>query len=195
MKTLLVTNDFPPVTSGISTVFYYVWRYLSAEKNIILAPRVNDSLAFDKRNSLHVVRYPFFTSSHTLVKVINNLCMLLSIGIFIPRVDAIHCGQILSSGICGLMFKKLVRTPYFLWVYGGETTSVYTKSSSKRLLVKKIIDSADIIVTNSKFTSREFLEYGIPEEKIIEIIPAVDSDMFVPLPKPADLMEKHKLHG
>ncbi|MCP5007278.1 MAG: glycosyltransferase family 4 protein, partial [Planctomycetes bacterium] len=47
----------------------------------------------------------------------------------------------------------------------------------------------------SKFTSREFLEYGIPEEKIIEIIPAVDSDMFVPLPKPADLMEKHKLHG
>jgi len=83
--------------------------------------------------------------------------------------------------------------PYFLWTYGGETTPVYIKSRWSKFLVKKILDNADIIITNSKFTSREFLDYGIPKEKIIEIIPAVDYEIFKPLPKCSELVEKFKI--
>lgn len=195
MKTLLVSNDFPPVISGISTVFYYVWKYLPTDKNIILAPRVKGSLAFDRKNGLNIKRYPFFSKRNILLKLINNMLMFLFILPFIPRVDGIHCGQILSSGICGLIFKKLLRKPYFLWVYGGETTPVYANSTWSRILIRKILGNADIIITVSKFNTREFLEYGIPRDKILEIIPGVDSEIFRPLPKPVDLVEKYKLHG
>ncbi len=195
MKTLLVSNDFPPVVSGISTVFYYVWENLPEEKNIILAPNVKGSLDFDRKNNLWVTRYPFFTTNSMFFKLINNLLMFLYICPFIPRVDGIHCGQILSSGVCGLIFKKLIKMPYFLWTYGGETTPVYIKSRWSKFLVKKILDNANIIITNSKFTSREFLDYGISNERIIEIIPAVDYEIFKPLPKCSDLVEKYKIQG
>ena len=195
MKTLLVTNDYPPIVSGISTVFYHVWRYLPADKNIILAPRVEGSSAFDKKDDLNITRYPFFSKKNVLYKLINNLLMFMYILSFIPKVEGIHCGQILSSGICGLLFKKLFRTPYFLWVYGGETTPVYVNSVWSQLLIKKILDNANIIITNSKFTSREFIEYGISGEKILEIIPGVDYGIFKPYPKSADLVQKYKLQG
>lgn len=193
MKTLLVTNDFPPVVSGISTVFYYVWKYLPLDDNIILAPKVKNSLDFDKKNKLNMVRYPFFENGNILLKFINNLLMFLYIFFLILKIDGIHCGQILSSGICGLIFKKLFKTPYFLWVYGGETTPVYTQNPWSGALVRKILNNADVIVTNSKYTSKEFLEYGILPERIIEIIPGVDYDIFKPIAKPADLVEKYGL--
>lgn len=195
MKTLLVTNDFPPIVSGISTVFYHVWRHLPADKNIILAPRVEGSSAFDKKDDLNITRHPFFLKKNILFKLMNNLLMFLYILSFMPKVDGIHCGQILSSGICGLLFKKLFKTPYFLWVYGGETTPVYVNSAWSQLLIKKILDNANIIITNSKFTSREFIEYGIPDEKIVEIIPGVDREIFKPLSKSSDLVDEYKLQG
>jgi phosphatidyl-myo-inositol dimannoside synthase len=193
MKTLLVSNDFPPVVSGISTVFYYVWKYLPEEKSTILAPNVKGSLAFDRKNNLQVTRYPYLISNSIFPKLINNLLMFLYILPFVPRVDGIHCGQILSSGVCGLIFKKLFRVPYFLWTYGGETTPVYIKSCWSKFLIKKILDNANIIITISKFTSKEFLDYGIPKEKIIEIIPAVDFEIFKPLPKCSELVEHFKI--
>lgn len=195
MKTLLISNDFPPVVSGISTVFYYVWKYLPEEKNSILAPKVKGSLDFDRKNNLQVRRYPFFTTNRIFFKLINNLLMSLYIFPFIPKVDGIHCGQILSSGVCGLIFKKLFRVPYFLWTYGGETTPVYIKSCWSKFLIRNILDNADIVITNSKFTSNEFLDYGIPRKKIIEIIPAVDYGIFKPLPKCSDLVDKLKIKG
>ena len=193
MKTLLISNDFPPVVSGISTVFYYVWKNLPKEENIILAPNVNGSLVFDRKNNLQVTRYPYLTPNSIFPKLINNLLMFLYILPFVPRVDGLHCGQILSSGVCGLIFKKLFKKPYFLWAYGGETTPVYIKSRWSKFLVEKILDNANIIFTNSKFTSKEFLDYGIPRKKIIEIIPAVDCKIFKPLPKCSDLVEKLKI--
>ncbi len=30
-RSLLIANDFPPVTSGIATVFYQIWQRLPAE--------------------------------------------------------------------------------------------------------------------------------------------------------------------
>lgn len=195
LKTLLVTNDYPPIVSGISTVFYHVWRYLPADKNIILAPRVEGSSAFDKKDDLNITRYPFFSKKNVLYKLINNLLMFMYILSFIPKVEGIHCGQILSSGVCGLLFKKLFKTPYFLWVYGGETTPVYVNSVWSQLLIKKILDNASIIITNSKFTSREFIEYGLSHEKVVEIIPGVDYEIFKPFPKPSDLVEEYKLQG
>src|SRR3989304_2206710 len=36
---LLITNDFPPIVSGISTVFYQIWKRLTSDRIIILAPK------------------------------------------------------------------------------------------------------------------------------------------------------------
>lgn len=193
MKTLLVTNDFPPIVSGISTVFYHIWRHLPAAENRILAPGVKGSSCFDRKDNLNITRYPFFSKGNVILKLMNNLFMFVYILFFIPTVEGIHCGQILSSGVCGLIFKRLFKVPYFLWVYGGETTPVYVNSAWSGLLIRKILENAGIIITNSRFTSGELLKYGISREKIVEIIPGVDCGVFRPLPKPADLVEKYNL--
>lgn len=62
MKVLLITFDYPPIVSGIGTVFYNLFRYLLPRDHLILAPRVKGSEKVDKAGGFPVCRYPVFFS-------------------------------------------------------------------------------------------------------------------------------------
>ena len=190
-RSLLMTNDFPPVISGISTLFYNVWKYYSPERMLVLTPRAKESEAFDRSAAFRPVRFRTFEGGK-IGKLVSLVLMTFWCAwcVIFRNVREIHAGQILSSGLVGFMFQKLFGIPCFLWVYGGETTEAYRRSLLEEKIIGTLLRECTFIVSISPVVTEEFLEYGIPEERIIEIIPAVDADVFTPGPRPANLVKK-----
>jgi len=180
-KSILLTNDFPPVISGISTVFYNVWKYYDPAKTVVLTPYAHGWKEFDSSAGVKPLRYGTFLSGGAgkIVGMIRASLKILTT-ILKDGVSEIHAGQILSSGPIGYFFQIMFHIPCFLWVYGGETTKVYQRSMCEKKLVDFLLRESRYLVTNSPAVTEEFLNYGIPEERIIEIIPAVDPDFFTP---------------
>lgn len=193
---LLVTNDFPPIISGISTVFYHVWKRLPRNNIMVLAPWTAGCDEFDKKESIPVIRkkIPIDESGKSkLIKMILNVCYAL----YYTRkyhINKLHCGQIISVGTAGLIGKKLLGVKYSVSVYGSETAR-FGKHRLTAWLMKKVIQEAEELITNSEYTSREFEQWGILREKIVKIVPGVDTALFCPQKKPPYLVQKYGLHG
>jgi len=156
MKILLITNDYPPIVSGISTVFFNIWKNLSPNENIILSPYVKNCEIIDHRMPILTSRYPFLKKEGRFRKIINLLILnpFSLYMLFQCKPRAIHAGQILSSGVVGLIFKRVFNVPYFLWVYGGETSEAYTKSRLLFSLVRRIISAAAQIITYTPYVTQ-----------------------------------------
>jgi phosphatidylinositol alpha-1,6-mannosyltransferase len=197
MKVLLITNDYPPIISGISTVFCSVWKLLAPEMNMVVAPRINGYEAIDSRVPSPTVRYPFVSTVSPVGKTVNLVALFFyTLAVVVKYgVRAIHAGQVLSPGFVCFLFKKFFHMPYFLWVYGGETTEAYTKSKVLFFLMKRIILASERIFTNSPFVTEEFADFGIDRGKTIEILPAVDSSVFRPELVSEELIVRHTLAG
>lgn len=197
MKMLLLTNDYPPTISGISTLFYRIWLFLPSDQDLILAPSVEGSAAFDKESGRNVVRYPAIPVKSIFIKVFNfSVQFLYALRLSLRhRVRLLHAGQILNGGVIGYIFKKILGIPYVVWVYGDETRPIYMKSPIHRLLIDRLIGGADRIVSVSPVITEEFLEYGVSRDKIIEIIPGVDTETFSPGKPPLELMERYGVKG
>ncbi len=195
-KALLLTNDYPPVPGGISTVFYHIWKYFPEERMPILTPKVGGADDFDRTARFRPLRFPG-TGNGGMGKLFGSLLMAVLAGyhILFRGVREIHSGQILSSGPVGFLYQKLTGIPCFLWLYGGELSAAYQRSKFEERLVRKLIRDCRFLVTNSPATTREFLDYGIPRERIVEIIPAVDARVFTPGPRPEYLVRRHGLEG
>jgi len=191
-RTLLITNDFPPVISGISTVFFHVWQRLDPESHWILTPKIQGGKYIDLAKNLKVIRHPVLRGNNTVCKIANTFIQLVYAKILVLffNIKLVHAGQIWTSGTIAWLMKIFFRIPYFLWVYGGETTPVYMKNRLSSFWAKKILNSARKIVTNSEFCREEFTDYGFPEEHCPVILPGVDIDEFKPSEPPADLVKK-----
>lgn len=193
-KSLLIANDFPPVTSGIATVFYEIWRRLPPDLTEIVAPKMPETELIDANCPVSIKRInlPLGESNQAkLLKTARTFQWALTKGL-VKRPSRIHCGQVFSSGIAGLACKKLYGTPYVTWVYGSETARLAQGGKTANLM-QKVLDESEWVVTNSNMTSEEFLSFGVPQEKIKRIYPGVDPDRFTPLPKNTDWVEKLKI--
>lgn len=181
---LLIANDFPPVTSGIATVFYEIWRRLPADQTRIVAPIMPGTEKFDANCPAPVkrIRLPLGeTTVAKLLKTARTLEWTLMRGL-VSKPTRIHCGQVISSGIAGLLCKRLYGIPYVTWVYGSETARLAQGGKSANLM-RTVLEESEWVVTNSNMTSDEFLSFGVPKEKIRRVYPGVDPDRFVPTPK------------
>ncbi len=195
-KSLLITNDFPPIVSGISTAFYHLWKNLPSDKVVVLAPQTEGCEEFDMEQTFTIIRKWIPLGETTVAKLLKSLIVAIytMFLVFKFKVRKIHCGQLLSGGLAGLLCKKLFGIPYNVYVYGSETT----RFSSSKLLTKfinKIIDEAEELVSNSEFTSQEFLQFGISSDKIVKVLPGVDTEVFYPQTKSRQLIEQFKLDG
>ena len=195
-KSLLLTNDYPPVPGGISTMLYHLWEHFPGDRMPVLTPRVEGADDFDREARVRPLRYPHMGKG-SLGKLCGSVLMALLAGyhILFRGVREIHAGQILSCGPIGLLYQKLFGIPCFLWLYGGELSVAYRRTKFEELLVRTLLRGCRFLVTISPATTREFLDYGITRERIVEILPAVNSDFFTPGSRPEYLDRRHNLAG
>ncbi len=186
-RSLLLTNDFLPVISGISTVFYHIWKYFPGDRMLVLTPNVKGADEFDRTAAVKPVR--FRPNRESISGKAGSMCSMFlwtAYYVLFRNVREIHAGQVLTAGPIGYFFQKFFRIPCFLWVYSGETTSAYSTSRLYKWLAAQMIRRCRYLITNSPATTAEFINFGVSRDRIIEIIPAVDSKYFLPGPKPVE---------
>ncbi|MBC8462273.1 MAG: glycosyltransferase, partial [Deltaproteobacteria bacterium] len=158
MRTLLITYDFPPIVSGIGTVFYNVWQYLSPHDHLILAPKVKGYEKVDKAGGLLIYRYLAF-SRYRILRMI--VILFYSFYLIIrEKISVVICGAPFTTGLVGLILKKVMKIPYCVFYYGGE----YGKFKSRKIqfrLLEKILQNASIVITNSEYTSKDVRRFRI----------------------------------
>ena len=188
----MITNDYPPVVSGISTVFYQVWARLDPITHPVLTQAVDSGTEFDFGKPAAVTRHPAFSHSHPALKLFNSLVQFFYVLYFVifKQVRKLHAGQIWISGTIGFICKKILGIPYILWVYGGETTPVYMSNKYSTYWAKVLLDNAEKLVTNSKYCQKEFLDYGFPPERCPIVLPGTDPQFFTPGNPPEELVKK-----
>ncbi|MBI5682439.1 MAG: glycosyltransferase family 4 protein [Deltaproteobacteria bacterium] len=193
---LLITNDYPPIVSGIGTVFYNLFKLQDKKEYFILCPWEKGSEDFDKKDDMPVIRVKVPTGESKVSKVLKTVINLLVIFkyVFKLKVGRIHCGQIISNGIAGLLCKKLLNIPYVVWVYGSETIR-FGDSKLLASIMRRVLSSAEIVVAISDFTKEEYLQFGVDREKLMIITPGVDTSLFTTKDKSDRLLQKYNLYN
>ncbi|MFH1093238.1 MAG: glycosyltransferase family 4 protein [Candidatus Omnitrophota bacterium] len=191
-KSLLITFDYPPMVSGIGTFFANVWKHLPEESHVILAPRAVGFEEFDKVSNRRVIRYPN-VFRFRLLRILGLTYYGLKL-ILKEKVDVVICGVPFTLGLVGLILKKITGKPYYVFYYGGE----YEKFLNKRSLffiLEFILKQAEIIITNSEFTSSEVKKFNINPAKVIGITPGVDIELFKPGLDAQDIKKRFSLQN
>ncbi len=195
-KTILWANDFPPVVSGIATFFYNLWVELPKERTVVIAPKAKGYREFDRQRDVVVKRIWLPLGESIWAKVIKTLLTLIwSLYLsLVVRPRKFHCGQVLSSGIAGLLCKRLFKIAYVVYVYGSETFRL-GKGRRGKWLMRKVLNESQTVVSISDSTSKELEGFGVNRKKIVKICPGVDSRRFCPKAKDKDLTERLGLDG
>ncbi len=192
MKSLLITFDFPPMISGIGTIYYYLWKQLNKENNLILAPKIKGYGQIDSKSGLNISRYFAFYHCR-LLRVIVLLLKSFKL-IKKERIDILICGAPVSLGFIGLIFKKMLKLPYCVFYWGGEL-SKYRKTKLLMLILKKVLKNADCVITCSEYSKDELKKNAIEENRIFKSLPAVDMDNFRPNLDCTDLRKQFGLEN
>ena len=123
MTSLLITNDFPPIVSGLSTYFYQLWRHLPQDKIMVLAPKIKHSAEIDRKIKFTIIRKWIPSGESYFAKIIKMIVNCWWGLWFVKKykISKLHCGQIISNGLCGLICNKLLGLPYSIYVCGSES--------------------------------------------------------------------------
>lgn len=195
-KAVFWANDFPPVTSGIATFFENICRHLPVDRVEIIAPRMAGTDEVDEALPYRVRRLNLPVGESGRAKLLKTLLTLwyALLETLFRRPGRHHCGQVLSSGIAGLLCKKLFGAPYIVYVYGSETVRLGGSGIARRLM-HAVMNNSDRVIANSRVTADEFIAFGTDAGHIEVIYPGVDADRFRPETPDKPMVERYGLQG
>lgn len=172
-KSLLITLSFPPDLGGEQAFYYNIAKNLPADKIVVIAPEQEGSKEFDQRQDFPIIRKNFNslkpqTGLDKLFGTIKWMKLSKDIREIVKNhnIDIIHAGQILPIGTAAMMYSQKNNTPYIIYAHGLDIL-LPQNIKRKKILMQKIIKSAQGIVTNSHFTRDEIIKLGADDEKIV----------------------------
>ena len=192
MKTLLVSEVFPPAAGGSGRWFWEIYRRLPRERYVIAAGEHPQQQEFDAQHQVNVVRVPlalptwgvnslagsrgYWRAIRTLQRVIHR-----------ERVGMMHCGRCLPEGLMALSIKWWSRVPYLCYAH-GEEIQYATESRELGWLLRRVLRDAERIVANSLNTKLILThDWRVPEARIHVLHPGVDTTHFVPAQRDPDI--------
>jgi phosphatidylinositol alpha-1,6-mannosyltransferase len=197
MKTLLVSEIFPPANGGSGRWFWEIYRRLPREEFVIAAgehPGQND---FDRTHDLNVHRLPLALPDLGLCSIkgltgYGRAFRALRRIVRTEGVRRLHCGRCVPEGWLAVLLKTLYGLPYTCYVHGEEVKlgsggeGGVTSSRQIRWLTKKVLASAELVIANSRNTERILREdWGLAPDRIRVLYPGVDTRKFVPADRDA----------
>ena len=193
-KTLLISYFFPPEIGGIQNYLYHLYQGLDADKVVILANK-NDKdreLEFDKKQNFKIYRKRFLAP-----KFIKLWSVFLFFKIFKiikrEKIEFLQFGHYHEFCFTGIFYKIFFKLPYSIYFHGIDLFIV-KKNKLRFLLFKLAAKNAKIIIANSNFIADCLIKFGVAEEKIKIITPAVDFQKFNLKDKEQSLIDKYQLN-
>ena len=185
MKSLLLTYDYPPTIGGIANILATFMRLAGDDRCTILAPGAPGAGAFDADHPIRTVRFPALSGCGLFGKAVSFLLASVWTCFWLvrQRPDLVMAGQVVRAGPVTYLWHKITGKPYYVWVYGGETSPEFLPSRRVTRYLHKILRESRVLFTNSPFTTAEMTSFGLPSDNVVEIPRGVDHDVFYPTSK------------
>jgi len=185
-RVLLVTMDYLPNYGGVANYYSQIVKQLKPGVAVLTNIAGQD----DKNNNEFHVNF--------IWKCVNPqwLPLLWLIPRYLKKSQAkiIWVGNILPVGTAAYILNKFFKIPYFISLHGLDI-QLTKKNAKKRKLAFKILNKANFITVNSKFTASLLVEYNIPASKIVVVYPS-PSILSVPKSKIIEnLQAKYQLNN
>ena len=150
---LFAVNDFPPLGGGESTLYHGLARHLPAGGTVLLAPRLPGDAAIDRKLPIEVVRRPLPAHGGTPSRMARGAAAAAHMAALMARrrFGYLVCGQLLSLGASMRALAAAAGVPYAVFVHGADLLDYHDVPPWARL-ARWIIEGADTVVVNSRFT-------------------------------------------
>ncbi|MDA0281997.1 MAG: glycosyltransferase [Planctomycetota bacterium] len=188
MKTLLLSEIFPPQNGGSGRWFYEIYSRLPREKVVVVAGEHPLQSKFDSTHGMHLYRLALMMPqwglrSFSALQDYWRLFRAVKRVVRHENVTQLHCGRCLPEGWLAFLIKKLCRVPYVCYVHGEDVESAAT-SRELSWMVQKVLTNADYLIANSQNTARLLTQnWVLPESHVRVLHPGVDTSRFVPAPR------------
>ena len=181
MKILGVCLHFWPVIGGIENHFYGLLTDELLEPTVI-TQRAHGTRGYEAHRNIRIYRWPYAVRCNFINRILQVFCpfFLSFILTLRHRPAKIVLSQALPVGIVGLACKYLLRKEYTVFVHGNDLLRPLVFPITK-LALRLVLNNAQSVVANSRFTRNLALSCGAAENKIVIIHPGVDTATFRPL--------------
>ncbi|PYR68869.1 MAG: hypothetical protein DMF88_07810 [Acidobacteria bacterium] len=167
---LLLTTDFPPSTGGIQQLLWKLASGLAATDSVIVvAPAARGDREFDRQQSIVTVRVPLLRWRVFSIAALWIWALAATIRY---RPTAIICGHAMM-GPAAAVARIVGRIPVVAMVYGSEV-----RSPRILPLATLTMNTANRVVTISRFTASEIKSHGIAAESIAVIPPGAGGEQY-----------------
>ena len=187
MKTLVLTQNFPPASGGSGRWFWELYSRLGNDY-IIAADEMAKADSFDASAPITIHRLPLYSSQwgianlHGLKYYWRSFKALKQL-VKEQNIDYIHCGRVLPEGLMAWMLKKTLGIPYLCYVH-GEDLEASALSRELNSLTKLVMRSADKIICNSHNSANivNRVDDSV-NHKVTVMHPGADTSRFSPIDK------------
>ena len=196
LKTLLISEIFPPQTGGSGRWFYEIYRRMPSDQYLIAAGQHPREADFDQSHDLQVIRLPLqmqqwglrsFSGSWGYWSAVRRLNRIVRE----HSIQRVHAARCLPEGVMALALCLWKRLPYCCYVH-GEDVNMAAQSREHTLLVRQVLHRAQSVLANSQNTANILRKnWDLPESKITVLYPGVDVQRFVPSSRDTEL--RHRL--
>ena len=195
MKSLLITNDFPPMSGGEAAWYGRVCAAIPPAEVVVLAPQVRGDRAFDARQRYPVVRTWAPTAAHPAARVTQMLLLFGRAARLARRqsIDAVHLGHLYLAPL-GPILKRLFGIPYLIYLHGGEMAP-YMRVPAVRSVVRGLVRHAALVVANSTYTLQYYGALGIRHPRTEIVTFGADLERFSPTLDGRPIRARYGLDG
>lgn len=195
MKTLLISDIFPPKTGGSGRWFWEIYRRLQSESIAIAAGVAENAHVFDRGHDLRIHRVPLEMRSRALRSLAGLRGYWRGFRRLWPlvrreKIVRCHAARCLPEGFMALLLKRFAGPSYICYAHGEE---LGTASTSRELtwLTRRVLAGCEFVVANSQNTRRILLEeWGFPGERVHVLHPGVDTQRFCPAARDDRMRER-----
>jgi phosphatidylinositol alpha-1,6-mannosyltransferase len=194
-RSLFITNDFPPMLGGLATLYSRLCAAAPPERVVVLAPGVKGGALFDQKQPYRILRRWAPTNIHPIARLLQVGSLLAGALRAVPRerISRIQLGH-LYLGPIALVVKRLYKTPYIIYLHGGDMAG-YTRWSAVRWVVGAILRSAELVVVNSAFTRDYYRGMGFDLPRVEILTMPASLERFSPDLDVAPVLLRYRLDG
>ena len=195
MKTLLLSEIFPPRTGGSGRWFFEIYSRLPRESVAVAAGSGAGDVEFDSTHCLNLSRLNLtlpewgirsWSSARDYWRVFRELKALIAR----DQITELHCGRCLPEGWLAFLLKKVSSVPYVCYVHGEDVESAAT-SRELTWMTHRVLRNAKFLVANSQNTASLLREnWNVAPDYIRVLHPGVDAGRFVPATRDADARQE-----
>ena len=184
MRLLFLTDDYLPHLGGSRVYYHNLFSHLQDVDICVLTRRQEGDLAFDRKQSYHILRCPLEESSRLERLHLQALPLyqnLLRYAIKVARrfhPDVIAAGELVPTGPVAAALARLMRRPFLVFTHAeGPPTIGRTRWQSK--LASWVCGQARRVIAASDNARDGLLQYQrVPWDKIEVILPGVGEEHF-----------------